>query len=539
MKIFLAAINSSYQHSCPAIFALKKSLHKERHQLSWGQWTINTPFKEVLSHIYSFDPQIITFSVYIWNVEYLARLLPFIKGALPGALISLGGPQASGEGVTLLKRLPEADCLYLGEGEKFFPYFVESLGEGMVRPNFPGLIWQGGEAFESAPKLDLGEIPFLYDEADLMALKEHIIYYESSRGCPHSCIFCASADETLRQRPGEMVKKELDVLARLHGGQIKFVDRTFNADLQRAKGIVSHLLTLYKPGLSWHLEISPANLDAELLELFSKAPPGYFRLEAGVQSLHPPSLRAIRRLNDWPKIKKNLTKLLEKDNLHLHLDLIAGLPKETWRSFEEGFNKLHELAPHYLQLGFLKILPGSILANEAVRWDLAHSLYPPYEIISTPDLQGGELILLGQAEALLDSLYNCGRFRQTLYQAGLIWPRGALDMYLSLSKMKKDRGALSVGKKLALLWEFCALFEKDQQAFLKTVLIFDWYLYGLGEPFPLDIEKSIAMPLKLDFCPIRKSGGILAWDKVPVKVVFEGKKGSSATGGRKFDIFAL
>ncbi|MEG1500653.1 MAG: DUF4080 domain-containing protein, partial [Clostridiales bacterium] len=275
-----------------------------------------------------------------------------------------------------------------------------------------------------------------------------------SRGCPYRCSFCSSANQPLRQRDLALVKEELAFLAGIGEGQIKFVDRTFNSDPQRAGEICQYLLELYQPGLSWHLEISPYNLSSDFLAILQKAPAGYFRLEAGVQSLHPPVLQAIGRHGQWDKAKKNIQRLMAADNLHLHLDLIAGLPYENSTTFSYAFNELHALAPHYLQLGFLKILPGSLLAEEKEKFTLVYRHYPPYQILSTADQSAQELLLLRRVEEMVDAFYNCRRFRQSLYQAGIYWPGGAMAFYQALAEEKAAYclGGLALKDKFRLLW---------------------------------------------------------------------------------------
>ncbi len=533
MRIFFAALNSSYSHSCPAVFALKNSVNKAGFDVSWGEWTINTPRRQVLAALFKAQADIISFSVYIWNVEYIIKLAIELKQMLPDIKIVFGGPQAIGEREALLKSCPAADCLCLGEGEGLLPRLLKAWAKGAEKPEIPGFLWQGEEKGEIPPKEDFASLPFLYTGEDLKELSGHILYYESSRGCPHNCAFCASAGEPLRLRPINTVKKELKILADSGAGQIKFVDRTFNADPKRGREIINFLLDLYRPGLSWHFEISPYILPPDLRDIFAEAPAGYFRLEAGIQSLNPQTLKAISRGGNWAKAEENIKALIKKDNLHLHLDLIAGLPHESPASFAQAFNRLHNLAPHYLQLGFLKILPGSPLAKKANELGLIYSPFPPYQIISTPDLSAGELIKLGKAEEMADAFYNSGGFRQSLFAFGRLWPGGALDFYLSLAKAKKTRGSLALREKIKMLWGFCEfLKEKD---FLRDVLLFDCLYYNLKAPLPQEMQKNIqGESIRIDHYPILAGGGLFKWGNLPVKLRFGKNKVPAASGGREF-----
>lgn len=536
MKIFFAAINSSYSHSCPALFALKRGTDGAGFASEWAEWTIHAPRREVLADLYASESSIFAFSVYVWNVEYIVRLVTELRKMRPEAKIILGGPEATGQGRLLLNRCPDADCLCQGEGESLIPRLMAAWQRGEERPALPGLLWQGQSEVEAAPcaREDFSSLPFLYTPEDLSALEGKILYYESSRGCPHECVFCASAREPLRFRPLDLVKEELKLLAET-GGQIKFVDRTFNADPQRGAEIIRFVLELYRPGLSWHFEIFPYTLPQELIQALMAAPPGYFRLEAGLQSLHPPTLQAVRRRGDWPQARENLRLLLEKDNLHLHVDLIAGLPDESWESFSHAFDEAHHLAPHYLQLGFLKVLPGSPMAESAADLGLVYSPYPPYQIISTSTLSAGELLDLGRREEMVHAFYNCRRFRQTLYQMGRLWPGNALALYGALADERCGRGGLSLLSKAEVLLQ--TMERLPQKEFLKDVLLFDYCLYGTGEAIPAVLREQIkGQTISLQHRPVLGERGLYHWEPGPVKLKFTGGEPAGASGRKPFYI---
>lgn len=490
MKVLFVAINSSYTHSAPAVYALKRACNEAGFPATCQEWSINSKREQVLAAILAEQADVICFSAYIWNIEYLERLLWGLRPLLPQAFLFMGGPQVHGEKTALWPRFPMMDALLFGEGEALLPQLLAKIEDGDAKPALPGLHWRGSETpIEFSPLLDIRDLPIPYTQADLVSLAGHILYYESSRGCPFACSFCASAQEPLRQKPLEMVLADLQQLLAGPVEQIKFVDRTFNADGQRAAAICTALLRLYRPGLSFHFEISPYLLPEALLNSLCAAPAGYFRLEAGVQSLHPPTLAAIHRRGDWPQAKANLRRLLKKDNLHLHLDLIAGLPQETAASFAVAFQELHDLAPHYLQLGFLKVLPGSLLAAEAESAGIRYSPFPPYQVIETESQSAAELLALHGAEEMVDAFYNSGRFRQSLHLAGLCYPGGALALYLDLAQQKaaQTKGNLSPRQKAELL---AALFAPlDEAPLLLDALRFDWYCYGNGEPLPPVLQR--------------------------------------------------
>ena len=493
MKILLLALNARYIHSNPALFLLEKMIRGEKREIVQKQWSINTPREKILEDIFDQKPDIIGFSSYIWNISFLEMLAEEVSKILPETILIFGGPQATGEKEALLNRAPAVSGLVIGEGEEVFPALIAALERGEKKPSLPGILWHGAEGCVEAGLPDMKDLPFPYtkEELALATMQGKTIYYEASRGCPYGCIFCFSAHQPLRERPLSMVKEDISFLAENFKGQIKLVDRTFNADCKRALEISEYLLQLYTPDISWHLEISPYNLQEPLLELWKNAPPDYFRLEAGVQSLNENVLKTIHRRGDWQKAKKAVEKIMEKDNLRLHLDLLAGLPEETMESFEHAFNEVHQLLPHYLQLGFLKVLPGSLLANDTEKIGIVSSPYPPYRVLYTANLSPLDLFSLQRIEEGLDEFYNIGRFRQTLYYAGLYWPGGAMSFYHALGDIKKAYGedGLSLKTKAEILWRLLA--ELPQKELFYDLLLLDWCIYGKGETIPGIFKDNI------------------------------------------------
>ncbi|MGI6360714.1 MAG: DUF4080 domain-containing protein [Bacillota bacterium] len=478
-KVLLAAVNSQYIHSNPAVFALEKVAQAlPFYQIMRGDWSINMPKEQVLREICQKQPQIIGLSVYIWNDDYIKSLASDLRKVLPNCLIVVGGPQAAAAAEDWLSS-DLCQVVVRGEGEDTWFNLLKELAAD--RRYEVGALWADADKFQPAPQVDLADVPLSYSVDDLLELKNKIIYYESSRGCPYGCSFCASGEDEIRFKPLDKVYQELAFLAEHRQGQIKFVDRTFNADPQRAAQLCEFLLGLYRPGLSWHFEISPFLLTEQLLTLWRKAPVGYFQLEMGVQSLNQQVLKAINRHGSWQRARPKIEHILAADNCHLHLDLIAGLPYETFSSFERAFNELHKLYSHHLQLGFLKVLPGSRLAAEASDFDLVYSSKPPYQILSTPTMTAGELFLLQEAADMVDLFYNSGRFRQTLFHAVNEWPSGALDFYIRLAALKKQRfiGSLGMAQRVELLSEL--LLTGDKRDLYFDLLRLDWRLYGHGQ----------------------------------------------------------
>lgn len=451
MKILLVGVNSRYIHTNPALYALRRAAAAgdKARQLDLAQYTLSQPPAETVADIYGKRPDILAFSLYIWNADYLRSILFDLKRLLPHSLLLLGGPEASARAKHYLASLP-ADAVCVGEGEESFPALLAALPAacGTLPWQQPetaaalravkGWLWRGHEReYRPAAPPDLNRLPFLYDAAAVSELKGQgkAVYYESSRGCPYACAFCASASEPPRLRSLKLVLPELEQLAEI-GGQIKFVDRTFNADPERAIAITERVLALHRPGLSWHFEISPARLNPELVALWLAAPRNYLKLEMGVQTLHAPALAAIRRADSWAEAEPLVKRIIAAGNTHLHLDLIAGLPADTPSGFARSFHRLHQLDADYLQFGFLKLLPGSPLAARAAELKLLAGEFPPYRVWSTPDMPAEYMFALYRAERLFQALYNKGRyeFRPALIRAAETYAGGALAMYMDAAR---------------------------------------------------------------------------------------------------------
>ncbi len=484
MDLVLVAVNSQYIHSNPALYSLARAIEDMPIKLGLKEYSINMSPQFIAEDLYKLRPNILAFSMYIWNREFILNLIEDLALLLPDCRFMLGGPEASADSEKLLATSPLLDGIICGEGEQVWPQLVQSLLKGEIKPPLDYIHWQGGIKPQALARADLATLPFLYKQEDLQKFKQEskVIYYESSRGCPYSCTFCASAKQSLSERPLATVLEELTILAE-YGGQIKFVDRTFNANLKRAMAISQKILDLYRPGLSWHFEISPYNLAPQLSQLWQKAPLNYLHLEAGLQSLSEPVLAAIGRRGAWPQAEQALTALLKADNCAVHVDLIAGLPAETEASFAEGFNLVHQIAPHYLQLGFLKILPASIIAGQTEQYGLLASPHPPYKILATPNLSADYLFRLNWADKALNQLFNSGRFRFSLLQAAKLWPGDALAMYLSLGAelAKGGLSGLSLHQKAELLYNNLLPLNRD---LFFDLLRLDWLSYQNKQSLP-------------------------------------------------------
>ena len=340
-KVLLCALNSKFIHSCLAVHSLKKfavSRGYNKEKISIKEFTINDNIDFILHGIFSENPETIAFSVYIWNVEYVSRLCRIIKKISPETEIILGGPE-----VSYIEKHPFFD-------EKDFDFILKGEGE----KSFYELISSGKITNEKI--LNLDELPFPYDEENICLFENRIVYYESSRGCPFSCAYClSSAEKGVRFLSMERVKSDLEFFSSHNVKQVKFVDRTFNADKKRAYEIWQFIIANFSDGnMNFHFEIAADLLDENLISLLGTAPDGLIQLEIGIQSTKDETLVLSCRKTDTQKVLSNTKKLVEQGNINIHTDLIAGLPGETPEDFKQSFNDVYKLKSHQLQLGFLK-----------------------------------------------------------------------------------------------------------------------------------------------------------------------------------------
>lgn len=446
MKTLIIALNSKYIHSSIAPWYLKASCGAECGDVHVLERTINENADDVLAAIYSYKADVMAFSCYIWNITMALGLASDLKKLLPRSVIVLGGPEVSYDAEELLKVHEFVDYIVAGEGEKAFPRLLACLAGGKTAGETTGcspdelsgtradeLAVIEGLAFRSGPSgifsnppalvLDLDSIPSPYTAEMLSALQNRIAYFEASRGCPFSCSYClSSVSEGVRYFSMERIVSDLERLVASGVTQVKFVDRTFNANREKARLIMRHILERYGSGsCNFHFEVGADLFDEETMSILENAPKGLFQIEAGVQSTNEKALAAVCRKTDTAKLLENIRRLRAGGNVHIHADLIAGLPHEDYGSFAHSFDSVYRAGPHQLQLGFLKFLKGTRLrreADETEGMDTANGYKyrkaPPYEILSGGCLDFEELGRLKGIASLVDKYYNSGRFACSL-----------------------------------------------------------------------------------------------------------------------------
>lgn len=401
-KILLTTLNSKYVHMNLALRYLYEAASEFRDSLELREFTINNEEDYVFTELAGGGYDMICFSCYIWNIRPILALTENLKKASPDLKIVLGGPEVSYDGEALLKENPWVDGILVGEGEKTFPILCrEFLEKGVVVTN--------QEMAVPEPE----EIPFPYQT--LPPEPDKTVYYESSRGCPFRCSYCLSSEaQPMRAWPLSRVFSELEYFLKRGVRQVKFIDRTFNWKEDRCRAILQYLLERDNGITNFHFEMCGELLTDGILEDLSQARPGQFQLEIGIQSTNRPTLEAVNRRGDILLAGDRIRQVMAPGNVHIHLDLIAGLPYEGYDEFARSFRETYALRPHALQLGFLKVLKGTTIRDRWEEYGYAYRSHPPYQVISSNWLSAAELVKLKQMERILDLYYNKGGFRETL-----------------------------------------------------------------------------------------------------------------------------
>lgn len=413
----LIALNSKFIHSNLAVRYIRSYLNKKGIDANILEFSINDSFDKIIKHIYLSNSKVLAFSCYIWNREFIMKLGPSLKKIMPDSIIVLGGPEVSYDVESTMKGNPWIDYIIFGEGEETFYQFASHLlDKDKDIKNIDGLAYNSnGMVYVNntrSPLANLDEIPFPYDNFN--DLKNKIIYYETSRGCPFKCQYCLSSIEPgVRYFSLDRVYRDIDIFINNNVKQVKLVDRTFNCNKKRSIEIMEYILS--KNGsTNFHFEISAKLIDSDFLNTVKKAPKGIFQFEIGVQSTNEDTLETITRNESFKEIRDNINKIIDLGNCHIHLDLIAGLPYEDIKSFEKSFNDVYSLKPQMLQLGFLKLLRGSKLRIDAEKHGILYNQHPPYEVLSTKWLSYDDVLDLKVIEELVEIFNNSSRFTRSL-----------------------------------------------------------------------------------------------------------------------------
>lgn len=520
MKFLLVGINSKFIHTNQAIRALSAYVENacdadgeplSRH-LTCVEYTINQQPEQIISDIYEKHPDVIGFSCYVWNITMIRSLIPVLKKILPEADIWLGGPEVN----SLTDALPSGvRGIMQGEGERIFLTVLKAYVSG-TQCELPNIIREN-------ECLNMDELPFPYRNMPIP--ENRIVYYESSRGCPFRCSYCLSSiEKAVRFRSLNLVKEELKFFLDKSVRQVKFVDRTFNIDHTRTVEIWRFLKENDNGVTNFHFEISADLLSEEELSLLQSVRPGAFQLETGVQTTNPKTLDAIHRHASFEKIKENTLIIKAFNNIHQHLDLIAGLPFENYESFGRSFDDVYALQPDQLQLGFLKLLSGSEMSARAEEFGIICSDNPPYEVLYTKWLSFDELLKLKGIEQVLELYYNSSQYSHTLQQLVKAFTR-PFTMYEKLADFFKSHGYTDTNKRRSeyfdILLDFASENDASNALLYKELLTLDYYLRDNAKSRPGFSEKDEIPRDEFDrvYREAQASGAFEAYENMPLRTI--------------------
>ena len=449
-KIVLSTLNAKYIHASFGLRYLKANLGDLKEDCKIIEFEINDRVQDIAEILLRDNPTILGLGIYIWNVKQSLELVKLLKKVAPSLVIILGGPEVSYESSDQ-EIVKYADFTITGEADQAFREVCSKILAGQL-PDSKII-------YSKLPKLEEISLPYeFYTEKDC---DHRIVYVEASRGCPFTCEFCLSSlDIPVRQFDIDVFLSAMESLLEKGVTQFKFVDRTFNLNIRISKRIMEFFLERHRPGLFLHFEMIPDRLPEALKESIMKFPKGALQFEVGIQTFNPEVSALISRRQDYPKIAENLTFLRQNTGVHVHADLIAGLPGESLESFAKGFDWLLSIGPQEIQVGILKRLRGTPIIRHDQEWQMVYNDAPPYEILHNKLLDFQTLQRIGRFAHFWDRYSNSGQFKETL---PLIWKSKESPFFEFMSfsewlyRKAGKRHAISLPKLTDYLWSYLTL----------------------------------------------------------------------------------
>jgi radical SAM superfamily enzyme YgiQ (UPF0313 family) len=491
----LIGVNAKYIHTNLAVRYLKAYCKNQYQSIELKEFSINDHLDHILREIYNVQTQIYAFSCYIWNIDIVLKLCSSLKKLSPQAIIILGGPEVSFDAEELLSAQSFIDFIIRGEGEETLTELLQVLNSEVQNPaSVQGITYRvHGSICSSSDRpllQNLDMIPFPYEDLEL--LNNKIIYYETSRGCPFNCQYCLSSTlHGVRYFSMERIKQEIKLFVDKGVKQVKLVDRTFNCNKQHSLEIIKYIMSL-ESKTNFHFEIGADLMDEEMIALLSKAPKDMFQFEIGVQSTNQTALNEVSRAMNLDKLKKNVTALQQAHNSHMHLDLIAGLPYEDFKSFARSFDEVHQLLPDMLQLGFLKLLKGSGIRNRAKEYEIEYNSFNPYEVLKTKWISYEELIILKEVEHILELYYNSGRFISSLRYIFKNHYSSFFQFYMDFADYWRENALFAASQSTKELYNILFGFANSKEFLclgLNELIKLDWLLYYNNGNMPGSLKR--------------------------------------------------
>ncbi|SEV82355.1 B12-binding domain-containing radical SAM protein [[Clostridium] fimetarium] len=505
MRTLLVAINSKYIHSNLAVYSLKAYSEDCGMDIGIVEFTINQYTNFICKEIYKKKPDIVAFSCYIWNIDIVYEVSLELKKILPNIEIWLGGPEVTYDSESVLKMHPYIKGVMIGEGEETFSEVMTQYAKSGIENDFKlikGISYHNKESLvittEPRPLLDMDNLKFIYD--DISEFENKIIYYESSRGCPFGCSYClSSVEKSVRFRSISKVKEELHYFLKNKVSQVKFVDRTFNCNHERTEALLTFIRDNDNGITNFHFEIAADLLRDQEIEIMKTMRPGLVQLEIGVQSTNLETIHEIDRVMDFDKLSGLVEKINKGENIHQHLDLIAGLPYENYDSFGHSFNDVYKLRPEKLQLGFLKLLKGSKMHRKVKEYGIVYTEKSPYEVLFTNWISYVDVLRMKNVEEVVELYYNSGQYRHTmeLLETKFNTP---FEMYEVLADYYEDNNLFDIKHtritRYNILLEFIKKRVGKEINVFEQVMVFDLYLRENLKTRPLfaiDISENKAL----------------------------------------------
>jgi len=422
MKTILATLNAKYIHTSIALRWLYVA-NKDRFDISFREYVVKDDVNRIADDLLAQQPDVVGIGIYIWNVEKSRMLASLLKNRKPDIILIAGGPEVGHDPAYFLDD-GMLDFIVSGEGEFVLGELLSAIAHNQSGDHASITIESVSHRRhinKTPAKANLSKLaglssPYMLS-VDRDDLKNRIIYFETSRGCPYQCTYCLSSVENdVRRFPLEHVFQNLAWLIENGVRRVKFLDRTFNLNQSHAAAVFDFLLPRYQPGLSFQFEIVGELLSDETTRRLNELlPPHYFRFEIGVQSTCNQTNQAIRRKQDFNVLAAHVRELIDGRKVDLHLDLIAGLPYESYDRFTQSFNDVFALGAKEVQLGFLKMLRGTSIRRDAGLFDYRYTQQAPYEVVQNKWLTASELKRLHAAEQALETYWNSGKFYRAMH----------------------------------------------------------------------------------------------------------------------------
>lgn len=478
LKIIYISVTSSYSHSSPVYGQLRAFAEENcTDDMEWEfiETSINDSFDDAILKILAFSPDLILSTAYLFNIEFITKLLSRVSLLHPEAIMALGGPEFLGNNELFLRHNRFISAVFRGD-ESPLPDFLSNLTDSSKWPSIDGICYLDKNVYidngTARIQLSLDELPSPYAKGYFSSDKP-FIHFETSRGCPSSCLFCSSANSNPAYHGIERIASDLLTIKKAGIKEIRILDRTFNLPEERGISLIELFISKYQ-GIKFHLEIDPSKTTQQFIETLKKAPKNMFHIEAGIQTFSTVALQAIKRRSDIEKMNSFLSELCKMDNIKVHTDLIAGLPLQTFSNVIEDIKTLARLKPDEIQLEVLKLLPGSLLRNKEL-FSAKYSPLPPYEVLETPNISFSELLKLKIISRIIDIYHNTENFK-TLFNFALT-DENFLQAFSELNStalMRKEKPSLV--SRLSMIYEYAS---KKQNTPLYELTLLTSFILGI------------------------------------------------------------